>query len=166
MGPIKAPVKPTSDFTLDGITLSKEKNNGEVTLQTILGNLELLYIKAKNFHWNVQSHDFYGLHHTFDGVQEVALDWADTIAERARALDIKLDARASRYIKDAWYPEAREGMSDIDMIEDMVLTLKCISTYLNRALREHIFDVVTENKIQDLCADIDKQNYFVKSNIK
>lgn len=151
---IKAPALP----------ITKEPRTAPITLQDVVANLELLYVKAKNFHWNVRSKSFYGLHHTFDGVQEVALDWADTIAERARALNLHVDARMSTFLRQAWFPEAREEMADTEMIDDMVLTLTCISDYLSKAITNHTFDPVTENKLQDLTAEIDKQYYFVNSN--
>ncbi|MCS5737373.1 Dps family protein, partial [Herbiconiux daphne] len=142
----------------------KDTSTAKFTLQDLVANLELLYVKAKNFHWNVTGPNFIGLHETFDGVQEVALEWADLIAERMRALDIKVDSRMSTYIKQAWFPEAREEMMQFEMIKDMVLTLDCISAYLYKAIDKHTFDPVTENKLQDLCHEIAKQNYFVKSN--
>lgn len=160
----KKPELPSLSFVKDG--LDQEPITGSFTINDIVANLELLYVKAKNFHWNVVSPNFLGLHKTFDGIQEVALDWADTFAERGRALDQKIDSRSASFLRRSWFPEARDEMTDVEMIEDMVLTLTCISTYLNRALREHMFDAVTENKVQDLCAEIDKQNYFVKSNQK
>lgn len=142
----------------------KDLSTAKFALQDVVANLELLYAKAKNYHWNVTGPNFIGLHKTFDGVQEVALDWADTIAERMRALDIKVDARMSSFLKSAWFPEAREDMMQYEMVRDMVLTLDCICSYLMKAINAHTFDAVTENKLQDLCAEIDKQNYFVKSN--
>ena len=142
----------------------KDTSTAKFALQDLVANLELLYVKAKNFHWNVTGPNFIGLHQTFDGIQDVALDWADTIAERMRALDIKVDSRMSTYLKQAWFPEAREEMMQFEMVKDMVLTLDCISAYLCKAIEKHTFDPVTENKLQDLCHEISRQNYFVKSN--
>lgn len=159
------PQKKSPMIPVVGPTEPKDTSTARFTLQDLLANLELLYVKAKNFHWNVTGSNFIGLHKSFDEVQEVALEWADTIAERMRALDIKVDARSARFIKDAWFPEAsEEGMFQYEMIRDMVLTLECISAYLNKAITAHTFDAVTENKLQDLCAEIDKQKYFIKSN--
>lgn len=144
---------------------SKDTSTARFTLQDLLGNLELLYVKAKNYHWNVTGSNFIGLHETFDGVQAVALDWADRIAERMRALDMKVDARSSTFLKSSWFPEAEEDMMQYQMIRDMVLTLDCMCAYLCKAIDKHTFDPVTENQLQDLTYQIDKQNYFVKSNL-
>lgn len=157
------PIKSAS-FIKDQMDEKPPEVTAKFGLQDVVANLELLYVKAKNFHWNVEGSSFYSLHHTFDGVQEVALDWADTIAERARALEIKIDARMSTFLKQAWFPEAQEGMSSWSMIDDMVLTLTCICAHLCKAIEKHTFDPVTENMLQDLAAQIDKQLYFVRSN--
>ena len=154
--------KPTIQSSPLSITVEMPKVD---SLQSITGNLELLYIKAKDFHWNVTGPEFRPLHLTFDGIQETALEWADTMAERMRALDIKVVATAARYLKDAWFPEAKPNMTADEMKHDMVLTLKCISAHLQDCIRSKVFDEVTSNQLQDLCHQIDKHNYFVKSSI-
>lgn len=134
-------------------------------LQELLGNLTLLYIKAKDFHWNVSGPEFYGLHKTFDGIQDVALDWADTIGERMRALQIPVRSTAATYVEQAWYPEAEFDMDAEAMKADMVKTLECISSHLMEDIGAEVMDEVTLNMMQDLCANIDKQCYFVRSSI-
>lgn len=141
------------------------KTQKGISLQDILANLELLYIKAKNYHWNVTGPEFRPLHKTFDELQELALDWADTIAERMRALDIHVDASAESYLRSIWFDEV-VGTKDAQyMKSNMSATLEKISKNLNACITSRTFDEVTSNKLQDLCHDIDKQNYFIKSAI-
>ncbi|QQG33681.1 DNA-binding protein [Cronobacter phage A24] len=135
------------------------------TLQSLVGNLTLLYIKAKNYHWNTTGPNFYGDHHTFDGIQEGALDWIDTVGERIRALQQSICACAGAYLEDAWYPEGDYELDAEGMKADMVKTLDCISAHIMDMIKSSEFDEVTSNILQDLCAFIDKQNYFVRSSL-
>lgn len=141
------------------------KSQKEISLQDILANLELLYVKAKNYHWNVTGPEFRNLHKTFDELQDVALDWADTIAERMRALDIHVDASSESFLRSIWFDECLKPVDAQFMKTNMSATLDKISMNLNKCITGRQFDEVTLNKLQDLCADIDKQNYFVKSAI-
>lgn len=138
------------------------------TLQELLGNLELLYVKAKNFHWNVHGVNFRSNHLMFDGIQEVALEWADLIAERMRAIGEPVDARSCRFIKDAWFPEVEQSTLDENgMVKDMALTLTCMCEHICDMICSPQFtaDPITQNKLQDLGHEIDKQFYFVSSSM-
>lgn len=141
------------------------KSEKEISLQDILANLELLYIKAKNYHWNVKGPEFYGLHHTFDGVQEVALEWADTIAERMRALGIHADASAESYLRSIWFDECTKEVDAQYMKTNLAATLLVFRKKLMECINGNKFDQVTSNRLQDLCGDLDKQYYFVNSSI-
>ncbi|MCS5737009.1 ferritin-like domain-containing protein [Herbiconiux daphne] len=142
------------------------KVSNTAKLQAVVSNLELLYIKAKDFHWNTKGVYFRQHHKMYDEIQEVALDWADTFAERMRSLDMPVVATAKQYINDAWYPEAERAMVAEEMLKDMKLTLTCISKNVQELIADVGIDAVTQNKLQDLCADIDKQYYFVNSSME
>lgn len=130
-------------------------------LQEITSNLTLLYIKAKNYHWNVTGTEFPGLHKMFDKLQEETLEWIDTVAERQRALEIKVEASAECYLHCKWFPEGKCTATSSEMKADMVRTLEIISA---RTLSYEL-DCVTDNILQELCAFLDKEAYFVRSSI-
>ncbi|UIW10538.1 DNA-binding protein [Aeromonas phage BUCT695] len=141
------------------------KRKAGVTLQDILGNLVLLYVKAKDYHWNVTGPEFKPLHETFDGIQEEALEWADVIGERMRALGIHTCSRTDAFRESAWFDEAACGINAEGMKKDMASTLKTISGKLMEAIQSGNHNEVTSNILQDLCAHIDKRFYFVNSSI-
>lgn len=132
-------------------------------LKDILGNLVLLQIKAKNYHWNTEGHSFYGDHKTFDGIHEMVSDWIDKIGERMRAKKIPVNATASEYLNSAIFPEGDYEFDDVEMRKDMVRTLEAISQMLMSVIDSNTVDTVTSNILQDLCADVDKHAYFVRS---
>lgn len=139
-------------------------SKGTETLQSLVGNLTLLYIKSKNYHWNVSGLGFHGLHETFDGLQEVALEWADIIAERMRACELPVCACAEAYLSDSWFKEGDFKLQRDEMVEDMVRTLEIISGHVLVMIQSEQ-NPVTQNILQDLAASIDKQAYFLRSSL-
>lgn len=129
-----------------------------------LVNMELLYLKAKLFHWNVKGCDFKQNHETYDEIQEVALDSADRIAERHRFLGDPVDNTVATLDKCRWFPDGTPTLTLEEMKIDMVKTLDCINVHLMQGLK--IQDDVTSNILQDICGAIDKMNYFMRSSLE
>ena len=56
------------------------------TLQRLLADEIALYLKTRNFHWNVEGAEFYQLHKLFESQYEQLDETMDEVAERIRAL--------------------------------------------------------------------------------
>jgi starvation-inducible DNA-binding protein len=56
-------------------------------LNRLLADEVTLYVKTRNFHWNVEGADFSELHKFFEDQYEELDEIMDEVAERARALD-------------------------------------------------------------------------------
>lgn len=56
-------------------------------LNRLLADEVVLYVKARNFHWNVEGPDFQELHKLFEDQYEQLDEIMDEVAERTRALD-------------------------------------------------------------------------------
>ncbi|HET9870847.1 MAG TPA: DNA starvation/stationary phase protection protein [bacterium] len=57
-------------------------------LNTLLSDEVALYVKTRNFHWNVAGPHFNDLHKFFEGQYEALDEILDDVAERARALGV------------------------------------------------------------------------------
>ncbi len=55
-------------------------------LNILLADEHVLYIKTRNYHWNVRGMHFQSLHKFFEGQYEELADLIDDIAERIRSL--------------------------------------------------------------------------------
>lgn len=55
-------------------------------LQQLLSDEVLLYLKTRNFHWNVEGPDFYELHKFFEAQYEQLDEVMDDVAERIRSI--------------------------------------------------------------------------------
>jgi starvation-inducible DNA-binding protein len=63
-------------------------------LQRVLVDLIALHLQGKQAHWNVVGRNFRDLHLQLDEIVDAAREFADTIAERMRALNAVPDGRA------------------------------------------------------------------------
>lgn len=150
---------------LEGMNKLISSNSLEHILCGVQANLELLHIKAKNYHWNVSGAGFQGVHGMFDELEDYAREAGDRIAERMRYHCIKVDATASNYLGHAWF---REGNADLDMdgmLSDMCMTLMCIIEKMDEFDSDLCTHPVDQSMLQEINEGLGKFCYFVKSNM-
>ena len=78
--PIKKPISVVNNKTAP--------NPVAQALQGMLKDTYALYLATHNYHWNVEGHQFVGLHTLFETQYNELFTAIDTIAERIRALDV------------------------------------------------------------------------------
>ncbi len=74
-------------------------------LQRLLADEIALYLKTRNFHWNVEGPDFYQLHKLFEGQYDQLDDVMDNVAERIRALGGYAAGSMQEFLKLTRIPE-------------------------------------------------------------
>ncbi|QYC96940.1 integrase [Escherichia phage IME267] len=150
---------------LEGMNKLISSNSLEHILCGVQANLELLHIKAKNYHWNVSGAGFQGVHGMFDELEDYAREAGDRIAERMRFHCVKVDATASNYLGRAWF---REGNADLDMdgmLSDVCMTLMCIIEKMDEFDSDLCTYPVDQSMLQEINEGLGKFCYFVKSNM-
>ena len=78
-----------------------EKSRAAVArvLNAVLSDEVVLYIKTRNFHWNVTGMQFNDLHKFFEAQYEALDDIVDEVAERARALGARSFGTLAEFIQ-------------------------------------------------------------------
>ncbi|QDH46540.1 putative DNA starvation/stationary phase protection protein [Aeromonas phage LAh_9] len=137
-----------------------EMKSTEEILATILSNLYIIGIKAKNYHWNTEGPNFYGDHKTYDTIYEGAYDHIDIIGERMRALQYKVRSDLPFLIKNSTVSNDFEDESE-EMCCDMVEVLEEFSSNILENMM--YVDRTTENLLQETDAWAGKMAYFVRS---
>ena len=88
-------------------------------LKVILGTNFALYLKAHNFHWNIEGSNFPQYHSFLDGFYSDVWGQTDSIAEHIRMLDAYVPGSMSRFLEladieeSATIPNALGMMSQI-----------------------------------------------------
>jgi starvation-inducible DNA-binding protein len=101
-------------------------------LNRLLADEVLLYLKTRNFHWNVVGPQFSELHKFFEAQYDELDEIMDAVAERARALGGRAAGSMGEFLK---YARLRESTSNIDA-KAMIAELLGDHETLIRALRE------------------------------
>lgn len=68
------------------------------TLIKVLADENILYVKTKNVHWNVEGADFYDKHLFFETQFEQLDDMIDSVAERIRSIGHYAPATLNSYL--------------------------------------------------------------------
>ncbi|VYU64868.1 DNA starvation/stationary phase protection protein [Clostridium tertium] len=81
------------------IGLENNKIEGVVkSLNDYLANLNLLYVKIHNLHWNIEGKAFFQLHSVFEGYYEAMAKSLDEVAERILILGHRPAASMKEYL--------------------------------------------------------------------
>jgi starvation-inducible DNA-binding protein len=104
------------------IGLVKEARHGVIEiLNKILCDENMIYIKTKNYHWNVIGPDFSERHAFFRGQYEALDEIIDEVAERVRDLNGKSLGTYSEYLEHGRLKESPgDYPDDMTMISNLV----------------------------------------------
>ncbi|WP_338704118.1 DNA starvation/stationary phase protection protein (plasmid) [Streptomyces sp. Q6] len=134
-------------------------------LQATLVDLLDLSLVAKQAHWNLYGPRFRSIHLQLDEVVTTAREYADTVAERAAALGVSPDGRASTVAATSGLPAFKAGWTkDVDAVEALV---EAFSAVIKR-VRERIeatgpADAVTQDLLIGLTAALEKQSWMFQA---
>ncbi|MEU6845426.1 DNA starvation/stationary phase protection protein [Streptomyces sp. NPDC046716] len=143
----------------------QERDATGVLLQNTLVDLLDLSLLAKQAHWNVYGPRFRAIHLQLDEVVTTARDYADQVAERAAAVGISPDGRASTVAEHSGLPAFVSGwINDGKVVEALV---QVFSTLIGR-MRTRIdeagpSDAVTQDLFISLTAALEKQSWMFQA---
>lgn len=138
-----------------------------VALQDALADLVDLSLLGKQAHWNVVGRHFRELHLQLDELVDTARGYVDDVAERASALGISPDGRASTVAAHSGLPDFSEGyVPDARVVE---LIVSALDTSVRR-LREHIratetADPVTQDLFIQVAAGLEKARWMFQAQL-
>ncbi|HEX7901127.1 MAG TPA: DNA starvation/stationary phase protection protein [Planctomycetota bacterium] len=83
-----------------GLSDKARETMGKV-LNDLLADAHVLYVKTRNYHWNVTGPHFNDLHKVFEAQYQALEGEIDEIAERGRAVGVKAEATLADFLKRA-----------------------------------------------------------------
>ncbi len=116
-------------------------------LQDTLVDLIDLSLIAKQAHWNVVGSNFRSVHLQLDELVATARQYVDDVAERASALGVSPNGRASTVAKNSGLPDyPAHWQSDRDTIQHVVTTLEAVVARLRPRIEQtEQTDLVTQD---------------------
>ncbi|MER5584533.1 DNA starvation/stationary phase protection protein [Streptomyces asoensis] len=134
-------------------------------LQGALVDLVDLALVAKQVHWNVVGPRFRSVHLQLDEVVDVARAHSDTVAERASALGVSPDGRATAVAAGSGIGAVQAGwVKDTDAVGSLVTALGAAITRMReRVSATGDADPVTQDIFIGITADLEKHHWMFQA---
>jgi starvation-inducible DNA-binding protein len=150
------------------IGLNEKERKGSIRiLSELLADQNVLYIKTKNYHWNVVGPEFSELHKFLEGQYEELDESIDATAERIRMLGGKTIATMTEYLKYATlkespgqYPDARKMLENL--LADHEATIKFLRGGVDQSDEEY-HDMGTNDFLIQLMQKHEKTAWMLRS---
>ena len=150
----------------------KPENSVKVadSLNKLLSDEHVLYIKTRNAHWNVEGPDFAAIHKFFES-QYIQLDEIiDQVAERIRAIDHYTEGKMADFLKlTQLSEESRENNDSLSYIKDLLSDHEAVIIELreniNRFAKEW-HDLGSSDFITGLMETHEKMAWMLRAHLK
>ncbi len=148
-----------------GLTPKTRKEVAKL-LNILLSDEYLLYTKTLKYHWNVQGIVFHDFHKLFLEQYEALLEFADDVAERARALGEPALGSMAEFLKHARLKEEPGKIPDaLGMIKQLLADHETIIRNIREDLQtcEELGDMGTNNFLTDLMEKHEKIAWMLRA---
>jgi starvation-inducible DNA-binding protein len=149
----------------------KPENSVKVadSLNRLLADEHLLYIKTRNAHWNVEGHDFIGMHKFFEEQYVQLEEYIDLVAERIRSIGHYPEASLHGFLKLTHLSEkTREKNDSVGFIKDLLEDYESIIIYLRENISrfaEEWNDQGSSDFITGLMINHEKTAWILRSHL-
>ena len=137
-------------------------------LKVLLASSHSLYLKAANFHWNVEGANFPQYHEFLGDFYAEIYATQDTIAEYIRALDVFAPGSLARFAELTLIQDVVGQMSAQEqfaiLLADSMVLLDYLNTTFNVAVEEKQQGIA--NFIAERIDAMQKHNWMIRSILK
>lgn len=134
-------------------------------LRHLLADEMVLYIKSRNFHWNVVAPNFRDLHGLFEDQYEALDETIDAVAERIRSLGAPAPGTLAEFLRDARLPEAPASADAAGMVAALLADHEALARFLRRDIEvaEGANDHATADFLTGLLEGHEKTAWMLRS---
>ncbi|HET9075008.1 MAG TPA: DNA starvation/stationary phase protection protein [Solirubrobacteraceae bacterium] len=137
-------------------------------LQQVLVDQVDLHVQGKQAHWNLVGPGFREIHLQLDEIVDAAREYADTIAERLRALGRTVDGRAGTVAKTSSLPPFPDG--EVSVHDTVALVEERIAAAGEAIRRIHdavdAEDPTSADLLHEILHGSEKQAWMLRSAIR
>jgi starvation-inducible DNA-binding protein len=106
------------------------------TAKVVLADTFKFYLKAHNYHWNVEGQDFLQYHELFQKIYEETWEAVDDIAEQIRTMDHYVPGSFGRYNELSTLQDEREVPDSRTMIARLIMDNETVIKSIMQAYAE------------------------------
>ena len=147
----------------------KEKEIDQVCqkISHLLGDTQVLYVKTLNFHWNMQSPQFYMYHKLLQEHYENLQEVADELAERIRMLKQPAPGSMAEFLKLSCLKESTTNLNDTQMIKELVSDREHMVKHYLEVIEytDSVGDQGSSDLLVGHLRDHDKQAWLLRSHL-
>jgi starvation-inducible DNA-binding protein len=149
------------------IGLNEEvRHRVSTALQHLLADEIALYLKTRNFHWNVEGQNFLELHQLFQQQYETLDEIMDSVAERIRALGGYAAGSMNEYVRLTRLPEVTGGSLGNSRMEMLLLhdhesVIRELRTLID--VFEDLGDAGTQDFVTSIMAQHEKMAWMLRA---
>jgi len=146
----------------------KDRKTVSDALGRILADTTILYLKARNYHWNVVGPYFSQLHQLFEEIYEDLEEGADVIAERIRALGFNAPASFAEYISISAIKEETNSPKAPDMIKQLTLDHELLIRRSKDAMEtaDSVSDTASSDLMVERIRNLSKYAWMLRSHLE
>jgi starvation-inducible DNA-binding protein len=149
----------------------KPANSAEVanSLNRLLADEHVLYIKTRNAHWNVEGPDFLSIHRFFEEQYKQLEEIIDDVAERIRTIGHYAEATLERFLQETHLSEQSREKNDSAgfiraLLDDHDSVIIHLREYVDRFTNEWK-DVGTADFITGLLETHEKMAWMLRAHL-
>ncbi len=140
------------------------------SLNRLLADETVLYIKTRNAHWNVEGPDFHAQHLFFEEQYQQLEDFIDEVAERVRTLGHYAEATMKAYLELTHLTEETRDKNDSagfikDLLEDHETIIIHMREHIDR-FADDLHDQGTSDFITGLIEKHEKMAWMLRAHLK
>ncbi|MCX7797803.1 MAG: DNA starvation/stationary phase protection protein [Melioribacter sp.] len=153
------------------ILTSVSKTKIAEMLKPILADQFVLYIKLRNYHWNVTGSHFLTLHKKFEELYNELAEDIDNVAERIRTYGLYAPGTMQEFLRLANLKEEEEGEypNQFDMVKRIVNDYNSLADRIREIgnkIQTEYSDEVTASGLYNLTEKYEKHAWLLKSMIE
>jgi starvation-inducible DNA-binding protein len=138
-------------------------------LNQLVADESVLYLKTKNYHWNVEGEDFWELHKFFDEQADSIGDFIDDTAERVRSLGHYAVASMKDYLQLTRLLETPHELTGQGMLRQLLSDHETLIRVIRNAITpvaEQYRDLGTADYLTGLMEKHEKMAWMLRAYVK
>jgi starvation-inducible DNA-binding protein len=140
------------------------------SLNTLLADEHILYIKTRKAHWNVEGPDFLSVHRFFEEQYKELQEMIDEIAERIRTIGHFPEATLAAFLKETRLTEeTREKNDSAGFMKSLLQDHEAIIIHLRENIDiydNEFHDIGTSDFITTLMETHEKMAWILRAHLK
>lgn len=134
-------------------------------LNKLLATYNIYYQNLRSFHWHVQGHNFFDLHHLFEDYYNDAKVEIDDIAERILTIGYKPDGSLHTYLDKAKIDESKDLLRDDEMARHILQNQSELIKLIRETIKEasQVGDEGTVDVLSGMLSKLEKKAWLLFS---